>query len=643
MRGTCISRLRAGASKLLRDQGGNAMMLTAAMIIPIIGFAGSGIDIGRAYMAKLRLQQACDAGALAGRRHMAGGTYTQAAKDEAQKMFGVNYSDNAYGSSGVTFSTVAANSADVNGTATARLPTTVMKVFGFQAFDLSVNCTAKLEISNADIVMVLDVTGSMDTVNSGDSMSRIAGLKQASIAFFDTLTTADLGDGRLRFGVVPYSGTVNVGPLLMSANPSWISDQVTMPSRTPTFSGYNPPTTSTGTATDGATTYGNWTQPNTTSYASSSSACSALVPPASSSPAGGTATTTQTGQYIDANKNRITDYSTAQPYTFTQYRYVWNAAATKCYRETRTGTFTRTTPSTTTETPKFSFFTYHDRTFDVTPAKSGNSLTFDTFTRGTNLTASWGGCIIEADTKPFTSTQTAPADAYDMNIDLVPTNDDATKWKMFLPDFGYSRGSQATTTSNSTSKVNSFRDTNISNPDIAACPYQAKKLTTMTKADRDDFVDYIGNLVANGYTYHDAGMVWGGRLLSPDGIFSSDNKEAPNKRPIARHIVFMTDGEPTAPPANLSFQSQEQSTGRIGSGTNETEAIKRHTNRFQQICSAIKAKNVTIWIVGFGTSITTALKNCATPGKTYSAANSAQLNENFQAIARQISKLRLSQ
>ena len=67
MRGTILNGLRAGASKLLRDQRGNAMMLTAAAIIPVIGIVGSAVDIGRAYMAQLRLQQACDAGVLAGR------------------------------------------------------------------------------------------------------------------------------------------------------------------------------------------------------------------------------------------------------------------------------------------------------------------------------------------------------------------------------------------------------------------------------------------------------------------------------------------------------------------------------------------------------------------------------------------------
>src|SRR3546814_13366417 len=65
-----------------------------------IGLLGSGIDIGRAYMAQLRLQQACDAGVLAGRRAMTGTTYTDAAKAEANKMFNFNFTSNAYGSSG---------------------------------------------------------------------------------------------------------------------------------------------------------------------------------------------------------------------------------------------------------------------------------------------------------------------------------------------------------------------------------------------------------------------------------------------------------------------------------------------------------------------------------------------------------------
>src|SRR3546814_20907922 len=74
-------------------------MLTAAAIVPVIGIVGSAVDIGRAYKTQLRLQQACDAGVLAGRRAMGGATYSDAAEAEADKMFNFNFPEAKYGAS----------------------------------------------------------------------------------------------------------------------------------------------------------------------------------------------------------------------------------------------------------------------------------------------------------------------------------------------------------------------------------------------------------------------------------------------------------------------------------------------------------------------------------------------------------------
>lgn len=653
MRGTVFTRLRQGAKSLSRDQRGNAMMLTAAAIVPVLAMVGSGIDIGRAYMAQLRLQQACDAGVLAGRRAQAGGTYTDTAKAEANKMFAFNYSQGAYGSTGVTFSSQALNASDVTGSASARIPAQIMKIFGFDDFDLAVACTAKLEVSNTDIMMVLDVTGSMDTVNSGDSVSRIEALRTAAVDFFDTLTTAELGDGRLRFGIVPYSGTVNVGAILLEENPSWIADIATTPTRVATFIDvWGTGTTTTGSPTSSTypgnpTSGSSWT--SWSNYGSGITQTNCVIP---TQPAGGTATksgaarSTQTDQHIDGNGNRVTTSNVEQDWTYTRYEYRWNTSSSpnRCQRRSRPHLYTETSPSTLTQPPEkqFSYFTYMSEDMDVAPAKYGNALTFKKGTRGVEESFTWDGCIIERGTKPFGPTSTAPSDAYDMNIDLVPTSDPATQWHMFLPEFAYSRSTTAPTVSYSTSNVNSFGDQADSGSDIAACPPPAMRLTTMTAADRATFVARIDALRAFGYTYHDVGMLWGARLLSPTGILADDNATAPNNRPINRHIVFMTDGEPTAPRNNFSFQSEERSTGRIGASS-DTDAVNRHTNRFQQICAQARGNNTTIWVVSFGTSLTTNLRNCASPGAAYQANNAAQLNAQFQAIARQISKLRLSQ
>src|SRR3546814_4366782 len=67
-------------------------------------------------------------------------------------------------------------------------------------------------------------------------------------------------------------------------------------------------------------------------------------------------------------------------------------------------------------------------------------------------------------------------------------------------------------------------------------------LTTMTADDRETFEDYVESLQPLGGTYHDVGMVWGARLLSPTGLFADENATAPNELPLSRLIVFMTDG-----------------------------------------------------------------------------------------------------
>src|SRR3546814_15703553 len=110
-------------------------------------------------MTQLLLQQACDAGVLAGRRAMGGATYSDAAEAEADKMFNFNFPEAKYGASGILFSSQAINASDVAGQASAVLPTELMFMFGKDEFRLSANCPAKPEISNAHVMLVSDAPG----------------------------------------------------------------------------------------------------------------------------------------------------------------------------------------------------------------------------------------------------------------------------------------------------------------------------------------------------------------------------------------------------------------------------------------------------------------------------------------------------
>lgn len=663
MGGTIFSRLRLGANRLQRDQRGNALILTAAALIPIMGIVGSGVDIGRAYMTQLRLQQACDAGVLAGRRAMAAGTYSTAAQGEANKMFNFNMPTGIYGSEDIAFASQAQGTADVTGTATAKLPTALMYIFGTDEFNLSVACTAKLEISNVDVMMVLDVTGSMSQTNSGDSVNRITALKTATMDFFDTLTNADVGDGRLRFGVVPYSSAANVGKILYDRNPAWLSNSTTLPSReAQPASWINPETENNGSAfNNSAYVVNDWANNGTTitkvgNKTATSGNCSNATKSSSSATKYGSTSTAQTGQ-TEGYDERVTTQNLNQPYRYNEYRYVWSS--NKCNEQQRTMEYLRTQKQTVTEDRRQSYI-YKDSIFDVTSAKAGNAITTLTGDLGAAYSATWGGCLIErGNPAPFASNATAPSNALDMDIDAIPTNDPATQWKLMIPEISFPRARSVTTTNTTawpdtlTISYSSASKDSGSGTDYqrysknwgngwGVCPAAAMKLTKMTKTDRSSFNTYVNSLQPVGGTYHDAGMVWGVRLISPTGLFADENATAPNDRPISRHIVFMTDGEMAPNLDNLSFQGNEWTMHRIGATTG-TELTNRHNNRFVQLCAAARDRGITVWVVSFGVGSNAQLNSCATSGEAYESANSTQLNANFQSIARQISKLRLSQ
>ena len=112
--------------RLRKDVRGNTLALVAAGMLPLLG---------RIYLAKSRLQQACDAGALAGRKAMGGGSWTQnssAPNTAALAMFDANFVNGAYGTTSRTRS-FAENAGTVTGTTSVTVPMAIMKVFGRQS------------------------------------------------------------------------------------------------------------------------------------------------------------------------------------------------------------------------------------------------------------------------------------------------------------------------------------------------------------------------------------------------------------------------------------------------------------------------------------------------------------------------------
>ena len=191
------------------------MAIVAGAIIPLTAVIGGGLDVARANLAQSRLSQACDAAALAGRRAMSNEDI-ETAKPEATKFFNFNFPQNYMGTAAFTPVITKPDTGTVKVAAATTVPTTIMKIFGHASIPIKVDCDATQNFDNLDIVLVLDVTGSMANNLSGEQ--KIVSLRKAVMALYDELASAQTqlsAQGlRLRYAIVPYSMTVNVGKLV---------------------------------------------------------------------------------------------------------------------------------------------------------------------------------------------------------------------------------------------------------------------------------------------------------------------------------------------------------------------------------------------------------------------------------------------
>ncbi len=211
------------------------MAIIAGAIIPLTAVIGGGLDIARAHLAQSRLSQACDAAALAGRRAMSNEDI-ETAKPEANKFFNFNFPQGYMGTASFTPTITRPDTGTVKVTAATTVPTTIMKIFKHSSIPINVDCDATQNFDNIDIVLVLDVTGSMD--NSINGEKKIVSLRKAVIALYDELASAQTqltAQGlRLRYAIVPYSTNVNVGKLVQSVSSSYLAPEATYQSRTRT-------------------------------------------------------------------------------------------------------------------------------------------------------------------------------------------------------------------------------------------------------------------------------------------------------------------------------------------------------------------------------------------------------------------------
>ncbi|ODP38724.1 Tad domain-containing protein [Sphingomonas turrisvirgatae] len=655
-------------ARLGSDVRANTAAIVAISLIPLAGMVGGGVDISRMYIVKTRLQHACDAGALAGRKQMGGGIWSYnnyEARAAAEKFFDANIQQSPYGASDVTKS-FTENAGKVSGVASATLPMTIMRIFGRSNETLSVTCDAEMRLPNTDVMFVLDTTGSMDgKAVSTDPDTKIQALRTAVKCFYEIVARLDTsatctggapsgGTGdqvQIRFGFVPYATNVNVGRLLPT---SYFPDAWDYQTRRARWNVSSGSTTTFGptVSTPGPTGSGNseWSSP--TQVSQHLFACPSL-----------TNQNDVPGNFvIDTTPTIANGIRTWETRTYTRVNIMQSCTGNVLVRNLMsqiqgTGTYTTvvyTQTVTTAQNRTFAGWDYDKWSINISGLKNGTEWR-DSFVvpemadNGADLTVAWNGCIEERQTVSGTNFNPIPAGAKDLDIDSVPVPGDvSTMWKPALAPIIYHRrtGTGNTYTLNRVT-VGTAPSFTIPRAD-ATCPSAGRKLQSWPSASAFD--DYVDGLITGGNTYHDIGLLWGARLMSPTGIFRAENQFTPKGAEIERHLIFMTDGDTQTSTANYAAYGQpwydRRNISSVGASPGDVGMNDEVNARFTALCTAIKNKNITLWVISFGsgsnTTTETRLQNCASSGRYFVARDSATLQSTFRSIADQISQLRLT-
>lgn len=217
--------------RFFEDRRGNFAIATAVSIVPILGALALAIDYSEMTRQRALALNALDAAGIAAARFYVAGGSEKDTIAYAKDFFQANM--NGIDTSAANFQLTLPSSESGGGLLTIDASYT-FKPFFFDAFSslvskdqtaLQITAETKVRLKNTlEVALVLDNSGSMNDTGSGSGKKRIDLLKTAAKQLVDTLAgqAAQIKqiDKPVQFSVIPFAGSVNVGPQYATA--SWM-------------------------------------------------------------------------------------------------------------------------------------------------------------------------------------------------------------------------------------------------------------------------------------------------------------------------------------------------------------------------------------------------------------------------------------
>ena len=186
-------------------RGGVAVFLAFALI-PAIGFIGIATDVARAHLVKSRLASALDAAALAGGRSF----FLPTRDADIDMFFSANFPMGYLGARVIgPIKHPDVDNETLELTATAEIPTSFTRLLGYNQLTVSAFSQVKRELIALDVVLAIDMSGSMSSGAIGGG-SRIAAARNAAHTLVDILFGTSADKELLGIGLVPWNSKVNV-------------------------------------------------------------------------------------------------------------------------------------------------------------------------------------------------------------------------------------------------------------------------------------------------------------------------------------------------------------------------------------------------------------------------------------------------
>jgi len=189
--------------RMLANRSGGALMMLAGSMVPAVGFTGLAVDGFIAYLVDDRLQGAVDAAALSTGAVMEGGGQDVEARQIVRANFPPGFMGASLDAVNVSYSP---DFSRVTLEATATAPTYFSKILGRDSVTVDARAVVERTIPAAEIVLVMDNTGSM---RSG---GKISAMKQAALDLITIIKPEGSTNEDVNIGLVPYAATVNIGP-----------------------------------------------------------------------------------------------------------------------------------------------------------------------------------------------------------------------------------------------------------------------------------------------------------------------------------------------------------------------------------------------------------------------------------------------